>query len=227
LTRSQRRGTIKAVSRGWLFAIVLVVTLFAAAAVLAVEWDRFGEWLEETAPLAEWLVAAGTFILALATFRLAQQTAEEARQVKEEATAVTQQVELQRQQAAAAVRPIVYPISREDWTAPRQRSLLILRNGGLGPAVSVSGTIEWRHPGGSINGSPIRESGSLGPGEERWFRLGEDVHEWHDANGTVEFSDVNRQRWRTTFACETEGTGRGTAGPSIILRVLSIEPVET
>lgn len=111
-----------------------VIVVIVVLVVLAVTWEWFHGLLDDTAPLAGWLVAAGTFVLALATYTLAQRTAEEAKQVALEASAVTKQVELQVEQAAAAVRPLVYPIANEEWTKARRQKLLLVRNGG-GPGL--------------------------------------------------------------------------------------------
>jgi hypothetical protein len=71
-------------SRG-LLLVVVVGWLILGLAVMAVASNRIHGWLEDTAPLAEWLVAAGTFALALATFTLARHASEEAQLVRDEA----------------------------------------------------------------------------------------------------------------------------------------------
>ena len=81
---------------------------------------------------------------------------------------------------------------------------ILLRNGGLGPAVSLSGTITWQRPGSSEAVTALWESGSLGPGEERWFRLADHEIEWHNARGKLAYTDVHRTQWETTFGCQTE-----------------------
>ena len=86
-TKERRRLTrITTVTRGRLMAVIVVIVVLV---VLAVTWEWFHGLLDDTAPLAGWLVAAGTFVLALATYTLAQRTAEEAKQVALEASAVT------------------------------------------------------------------------------------------------------------------------------------------
>ena len=100
------------------------VGAFSALAVLVVREKELRGWLADTAPLAQWAVAAGTFTLALATFILARRASEEARAIGEEAAVVAEQVALQREQAGLAARPIAYPTVTPLWTeSPRRKGL--------------------------------------------------------------------------------------------------------
>ena len=197
------------------------VGAFSALAVLVVREKELRGWLADTAPLAQWAVAAGTFTLALATFILARRASEEARAIGEEAAVVAEQVALQREQAGLAARPIAYPTVTPLWTpGPRRKDWLLVRNGGLGPAISVHGMVYWKPIDGAEAQAVICDSGALGPGEERWFRLAEPgVVNWHDARGALEFGDIHGRTWRTYFTVILE------PGEIAVLRVHSIEPL--
>ena len=86
-----------------------VATALLFLTVLAITWDRFHGWLEDTAPLAAWLVAGGTAALALATYTLAKRAADEAQAVRDEAKNVADQVAAQREQNEAQWRPVLVP----------------------------------------------------------------------------------------------------------------------
>lgn len=73
---------------GGLLAVLGLAVLVIACATVA-------GWFDSTAPLAEWLVAAGTLALAFATYMLA--------------TGANKEVQLQREQMALGSRPVVYP----------------------------------------------------------------------------------------------------------------------
>lgn len=181
--------------------IAIAIALLHVAGVSRVE---FRAWVDRWS-VAEWAVALGTLTLAGFTLTLALEA--------------KRQIAFQRDEAEAAIRPIVYPIATVEWMRADIRSgHLVIRNGGLGPAVLVEGIIEWNDPGASPKPQiAVWPSGGLGPGEERMNRLAKPgVGDWHNARGSLWYTDVNRGRWQTDFSCQIE------TGDIVVLRVGAI-----
>ena len=168
-------------------------------------------WLDDWAPLAEWGVALGTILLAGATFVLARHAKSEVEAVREESTAVAEQVDLQREQMQAALRPVVYPVTPADWAmgggvmANRREVLLPLANGGPGVALNVGGRI-WK----PADGGPIYArlfAGSIGPGMQQDARLEPTwTTGWDGTDGYLSYWDILGIQWITDFSC-TRGVG--------------------
>ena len=137
----------------------------------------------------------------------------------QEAATIAQQVALQREQAEVASRPIVYPtVTPHSTPGPRRKGWVLVRNGGLGPAMSVHGMVHWLAGDGADVPTAVCDSGALGAGEERWFRLAEPgVDNWDNARGALDFEDIDGRRWHTYFTVKLE------PGEIAVLRVHSID----
>jgi hypothetical protein len=69
------------------------------------------------------------------------------RRIRLSASGSRHQIQLQTDEPEAAIRPIVYPVATYEWMSSEQsKRFLLIRNGGLGPALSVEGVIEWSNP---------------------------------------------------------------------------------
>ena len=194
--------------RRWVafFFGVIVVVLVAGLAVAVERSDELREWLDETAPLAPWLTAAAVLMLALATFVLARRVSEEAHAVSMQSAALAEQVALQLDRSEHAAAPLVYPVVTPQWTpGARRRDWLLVRNGGLGPALSVRGTVRWKADETQEVHTALLESGALGPGEERWYRLAQPgIENWHRARGEIDFTAIDGRRWQALFSVQVE-----------------------
>jgi hypothetical protein len=62
----------------------------------------------------------------------------------------------------------------------------------------------------------IWQSGALGPGEERVFRLTGPIANWHNATGAVIYSDLRRNRRQTVFSIQVE------ADDLLVMRIAEI-----
>jgi hypothetical protein len=163
------------------------------------------EWIERWS-ITEWAVAFGTLALAGFTALLAHR--------------VQGQIALQREEAQARNRPIVYPAVTYEWMRSDQRTrFLLIRNGGLGPALSVEGIVEWQAPQGSPKPQvAVWPSGGLGPGDERLNFLASQIADWHNARGFLLYSGADRRRWRTDFFAQIENK-------VVVMRVLGTREV--
>ncbi len=190
-------------SRLWSVGVVSIAIVHSGGASKA----EIRAWLDHWS-VAEWAVAIGTLALAFFTYRVAQRA--------------QGQIEFQRQEVLAAARPIIYPAGTNEWIQSGQRKRYVLiRNGGLGPAISVEGEIEWSAPGASPRPlTAIWQSGGLGPGEERLnFLARPGIQNWHDARGVLIATGVDRRRWRTDFSSQIE------EGDVVVLRVSGITEI--
>jgi hypothetical protein len=197
-----------------LLGLVAAAWLVAVLTVLAVvSDDHFRIWLEDTAPLAEWLVAGGTAALALATYTLAKRAADEAQAVRDEAKIVGDQVTLQREQMEVAQRPHVFPAPPGDWAVREGvyggsgSDVLPVKNGGPGAALNVKGQLTWGPPSGmTVQIVPT----SLGPGDFQDLRLHWEYpqRDWESVRGWLDYEDVAGGRWRTNFRIYLEGGRR-------------------
>lgn len=172
----------------------------------------FRGWLSTWAPLAEWFVAGGTLALAGATAFLAWQTRQEARTVREqteavrdEAHSVAQQVQLQREQAEASLRPVVFPVVPFDLARGLGRyealgnKLIVLRNGGPGLALNVHGEVFWRSETQTLVRRAILATTIAAGGTEEAQISEHGVTSWANAMGHLDYRDVTGVEWQTRF----------------------------
>ena len=154
-------------------------------------------WLQRWAPLADWGVAGGTFLLALATAWLAKQARKEARSVAQESVAVADQVSLQREQMQAATVPNVYPFGNDG----SRVAVLLLKNGGPGLALNVRGAVFFRAPPTSSNRMSYEvAAGTIASGDAIDARLEHTLpHGWEGVEGFVEYDDTLGRVWTTHF----------------------------
>jgi hypothetical protein len=138
----------------------------------------------------EWAVALATFLLALGTVYLAKQARKEASAVRDEQSSLARSVQLQEQQAAAALRPVVYPdVSSARWVNDEERALwLPLTNGGVGVALNVRGSVEWWTAGDENERieSEILQT-TIPIGGTTWARLRSVVDFWPGARGMLRY----------------------------------------
>lgn len=187
------------------FAVPVVILALAHTA--GASRTDIRHWVDRWS-VAEWAVAIGTLSLAGFTYVLAHR--------------VRGQIELQRQEAEEATRPIVYPVATNEWIrSDQRRRYILIRNGGLGPAISIEGEVEWNPPGVSVKPRhAVWQSGGLGPGEERLnFLARPTIEDWHNARGVLIAIGVDRRRWRTDFAAQIE------EGNIVVLRVADIREI--
>jgi type II secretory pathway pseudopilin PulG len=161
----------------------------------------FHGWLDRWAPLADWVVAAGTLTLAIATFVLA-------RRARQEGDNVRADVELQREAMEQGSRAYIFPHAPWDWasgsgfwstTSPQSR--LPLKNGGPGLARNVHGKVYWDNDGQRSSFTFVTLFGSsIGPGDEIQARLSASAGAgWAGAEGYVLFTDLANVEWITEF----------------------------
>ncbi len=193
---------------GRLLGLIVAGWSLVVLVVLAVVSDRFRGWLEDTGPLAEWLVASGTAALALATYTLARRAAEEAAAVRDEARIVAKQVELQREQLDAAIRPVVVPSTPLDWVLgtgayagiEKTKSSVLLVNSGTGPALNAHGVLYWEHKGSGISAGRKFYAGSISAGETLGARMSSPYAAGlAGAVGYVRFIDLAETEWVAEF----------------------------
>jgi hypothetical protein len=178
----------------------------------------FRHWLDRWAPLADWLVAAGTILLALATFMLARRARDEAKAVREDADQVAEQVRLQREQMERGSRAYVYPHVPWDWArgelfwagGPKMNlTALPLKNGGPGLARNVHGKARWPLGEEDFYETTLYGS-SIAPGDEIQTRLSQDALAWGGSGGSggaegyVLYTDLAEQEWVTRFVFRSE-----------------------
>jgi len=164
-------------------------------------------WLDDWAPLAEWLVAGGTILLALGTFRLAKQATREAQAVTEDARQVANQVTLQREQMERGGRAYVYPSTPSGWAVgaaewqDRRLTVLPIKNGGPGLALNVEGKMYWRNPGEGVSWRTLTiYGGSVAPMDSVDARVSQNVQwGWQEGKGYLRYTDLSGSLWLTEF----------------------------
>ncbi len=149
------------------------------------------------------LVAVGTLALALGTSFLAFQA-------KREATKVGEQVELERERLDAVTLPYVVPAPTFAWANHQGegqyadgewRRLLPIKNVGPGTALNVRGRLDFGPPSGvTVEFVPT----SLAPGDAtdlgaHWDAPMRPEVEWAGLAGVLEYEDVGRRPWRSSF----------------------------
>ena len=102
----------------------------------------------------------------------------------------------------AAQRPVVYPLSSEEWAhGLRPRKLILpLKNGGRGPALNVEGVIAAVSNGKSYERAIV--AGTIAAGdlfEARIERPG--IHDWSGATGVISYSDLAGGHYEGRFEC--------------------------
>jgi len=192
-------------------AFAALAALLVAFVCLAIVSKRVRHGLDDTASVASWAVAVGTFGLALATYRLARGAADEVEAVRDEASQVAKQIELQREQMDDARRAFVFPsvpygwaLAEGEWSS-RQKAVLPIKNGGPGLALNVQGRIvRWRGQGRSFAQVTLVGS-SVAPGDGAEVRLSEVVPEgWAGWSGYLRYSDLLGDSWVTYFRFRPE-----------------------
>jgi hypothetical protein len=165
------------------------------AYILAITWPGIRGWLHDWAPLADWLVAAGTGLLAIATFRLARRAGQETEAVRKESDRLGEQ-------ARAALRAQVYPESSAEWAqgsgewAGETSRKLPLRNGGPGLALNVTGSITIE----GIDSTTPLYAGSIAPGGTLNARPPAPLAAgWGKVSGELRYNDLNGDEWVTRF----------------------------
>lgn len=136
--------------------------------------------------VANVLVAIGTLGLAGATVVLAYQS--------------HRGIAVQEDALVAAQRPFVYPYSTEAWLrdVAAHNPVMLLKNGGSGPAFNVQGSLYWA--GGAGGASAISQT-ALAAGDDAQVEiLGEGIQvNFNAARGYLLYTDSAGIEWQTHF----------------------------
>lgn len=143
--------------------------------------------------------------------------------MKDNSGAVREQVELQREQAEAAQRPLVVPAPSAGWTdgkhpynsqsgPPPWTLVLPVKNVGPGAALNVTGHIDFGPLFGDKPDKVVQlVSTSLGSSESQDLRLDwrrQPNTDWSSATGKLDYEDVAGGRWETFFDVDVENGRR-------------------
>ncbi len=172
--------------------------------------------LTDSLTFGELIVGAGTLALAGFTGYLGFQAKREAQSVDREASKVGEQVQLQREQMEAGVRPYVVPAPSRDWAerdgraqyaADEWRRVLPVKNAGPGAALNVRGRLDFGPPTGvKVDLIPISlASGDVEDVGVHWDGTPRAGAEWDGLRGVLEYEDATGQSWRTPFEIEVRG----------------------
>lgn len=155
------------------------------------------------------LTGLGTTALAVATGALAFSTWQDVRASQQTASTVVAQAKADR-------TPLAYPVAPYEWdiAVGRYRTardqLLVIRNGGRGIALRVTGWINWDDGADAIAWSTTRIlPTTIAAGETQDVRLDSPgVRDWRRAYGVVDYEDVSGLGWRTSFKFNEDSTDR-------------------